>query len=519
MTTKQITAIAAAISLLITASGCGKKAAPTEKAASSATNVTIYDVGTNYIENSVSYTGELKAADSTSTVPKVSARILKINVDEGDYVNQGDVLAELDSTDLKNAYETALAGYNSALASYNSVTNSATKQATTASKNALNSAQLAYNQALENYNREKELYDSGSTLKLAEQTYNDALANYNREKELYDNDTSLVSARNNLSNAETNLETTKALYDIGAVSKNDYDTAVSTVENLRAGLETLESQKQAAYESAYSSMVKARENLSTTRLNLSASYDAAKNALNNASSALSQARENIGLTKISNESSMANANAALESAKTALATAKNNLDNTKIKAMSSGYVASKNAEIGQMASPGVAMFTIKNTNSLIAEIEVTESVIPYIQQGTKALIDVQSAGLKAIEGAVSLVNPTKNEQTGMYTVQVSINNDDEKLNIGMFADVSLITESSAAAITIPTEAIMINGEENYVYIASNDGKTAEKRVIVTGIESDDITEIVTGIEIGERVIISGQDYISDENNEINIVEE
>lgn len=519
MTLKRIIAAVSAVSIAALAAGCGKKEEPMEQAESSATNVEIYEVGTDYIENTVSYTGELKTSDSTSTVPKIGAKILKVYVDEGDYVTAGTVLAELDSTDAKNSYNSALAGYNSALASYNSVVNSSTKQATTSARNNLNTAQLSYNQALENYQREKELYESGSTLKLAEQNYNDAVSNYEREKELYDNDTSLISARNNLKTAEDNLENTTQLYEIGAVSKTEYDNAADTVENLRASLSSLESQKQSAYENAYSTMVKAEENLSTTRITLTASYDNAKNALDNAANALSQAKENIGLTEVSNSSSISNANAQLESAKTALATAKDNLDNTTVKALSSGFVASKNAEVGQMASPGVEMFAIKNTNALMAEIEVTESVIPYIHQGTKAVIDVQSAGLEGVGGTVTLVNPTKSDKTGMYTVQVEVNNDSGEMNVGMFADVRLVTEEAPDAITIPGEAIIISGEESYVYVASADGLTAEKRVITTGIESEDYTEVITGIEIGDRVIVSGQDYLSEENNEINIVTE
>lgn len=519
MTKKQFTAAAAAVCLLIAATGCAKKDMPAEQAASSAINVTVYEAGTEYIEDSVKYTGELKTSDNTSTVSKVSAKIIKVNVKEGDYVRTGDVLAELDSTDLKNSYNTALASYNSALASYNSVMNASTKQASTSAKNSLNSAQLAYNQALETYNREKELYESGSSLKLAEQSYNDAVAAYNREKELYDNDTSLISARNNLKTAETNLENTKSLYDIGAVSKYEYDTAVTNVENLRASLTSMESQKQASYDASYSTMVKAQENLSTTRLNLSASYDAARNALNNAENALAQAKENIGLTEVSNASSISTANAQLENARTALASAKDNLENTKIRAMSSGCISSKTAQVGQMASPGVELFSIKNTNALMAEIEVTESVIPLIRKGTKALISVQSAGVEGISGIVSLVNPTKNEKTGMYTVQVNIDNKNGKLNTGMFADVTLITDSTPDAVTIPSDAIILSGEESYVYVASADGMTAEKRMITTGIETGDTTEIVAGVEIGDRVIVSGQDYLSEQNNEINIVTE
>ena len=505
-------------SLLLTTAGCGKKeqaAAPETEAI----NVSVQTVGTEYLENTVKYTGELKAAETTSISAKVGARVIAVNVKEGDYVNTGDVLAELDATDIQSAYNSALAGYNSALASYNSVTTSATKQASTQAKNALNSAQLAYNQAVTNYNREKELYESGSTLKLAEQAYNDAVAAYEREKNHYENDTALVSARNSLTNAETALTNTQALYEVGAVSKLDLDNAAMAVENLRATLSSLESQKQASYEMVYSSMISAEENLRITRLNETAKLDAAKDALDNATNALNTAKENIGLTEISNKSNIETANAALENARTALNSATDNLNNTKIRALSSGYIASKNATVGQMASPGVEIFSIKNINSLIAEIQVTESVIPYIKQGTNALIDIQSAGVKGVNGVVTLVNPTKNAQTGMYTVQIDINNADGKLNVGMFADVELAVQESLDAIAVPNSAIMQEGEEYFIYTASADGKTAQKNKVTIGIESDELTEILSGINAGDRIIVSGQDYLSEDNTAINIVTE
>jgi RND family efflux transporter MFP subunit len=266
-------------------------------------------------------------------------------------------------------------------------------------------------------------------------------------------------------------------------------------------------------------MINAQENLTKARLNNSAAYDAAKNTLDKAASALNQAKENINLTAVSNKNSIATASASLESAKAALETAKNNLNNTKIKAISSGYVASKSVEVGQMAAAGTQLFTIKNTNTLVAEIEITETVIPFVSEGTKAVVNVSSAGAEDINGTVTLVNPVKNEQSGMYKVQVAVENNDSKLKIGMFAEVVLVTRTSEAAIVIPTDAILIEGEKSYVYIAMPDGKTAKKREITVGIESDSTSEIIDGIEIGDRVIISGQDYLSEENNEINIVTE
>lgn len=570
MVKKRIISILIAAALLISMAGCGKKNNQ-QQVENNATNVTVYTAGTDTLVNEVSYTGELKAADKVVISSKVNAKVVKVNVEEGDYVNEGDVLAELDTTDLKTAYDSALAGYNSALASYNSVINSATKQASTNAKNNLTSAQLAYNQALETYNREKalyeansslklaeqgyndavsaynrekELYESGSALKLAEQSYNDAVSAYNREKELYDSDASITSTKNSLATAENNLKNIQALYDIGAASKLELDNAAANVENLRASLSTVSSQRQTSYNAAYSQMVNAEENLRKARINERTAYDAAssqllqaeenlrsvrlsastaytnaKNTLDNAANSLAAARENIGLTDISNKSNMETAAASLENAKNSLKTATENLNNSKIRAISSGYVSSKTAVVGQMAAAGAELFTTKSTDKLMAEIEVTESVIPFITQGTKAVVSVSSADMDHIDGIVTTVNPTKNEKTGMYTVQVDINNTDGKLNTGMFADVKLALQESDNALTIPNTAIIQEGEEYYVYTVSPDGTNAQKQTIAVGIESDEYSEVISGIKPGDRVVVTGQSYITDDNTAVNIVTE
>lgn len=518
MTTRKILAVTLTAALILTAtSGCGKKEEP--ELAAEAVNVSLMTVGTGDLANTVSYTGELKTSDSTSNIAKVSARVEKVYVEEGDYVHAGDILAELDATSVRNAYESAKANYNSAQANYDSVINSATRQSAATAQNNLKTAQLAYDQAQENYNREKQLYDSGSAITLAQQRYDDALGAYNREKELYDNDTALVSARNSLKTAEDNLANMQELYSIGAVSKLEFDNAVTNVDNLRASLSTLESQRQASYDNAYSALTQAEENLNTTKITARASLDNAENTLNNAANSLSVARENINLTGVANESSKKTAKASLETAKTNLETAETNLADTKIRALSSGYIASKNATVGQMAAAGTELFSIKNTSSLMAEISVTESIIPQITESTKAIIAVDSAKISGIDGYVSLVNPTKNEKTGMYTVQVNIDNPDGKLNVGMFATVTLSIDSTENAIVIPNDALLVDGEDYYVYVVSSDETKAERRNITVGIENDDNTEVITGLSAGDQLIISGQDYLSDDNLDIKIVED
>ena len=450
--------------MMLSLAACGGKKDETQTEVS-ATNVEVYTAKTNTLENTVSYTGEIKAISDTSITSKVTAKIKSVHAKEGDFVTYGTVLAELDSTDIQNAYKSALAAYNSAQASYNMVVNSSTRQASANANNSLVSAQLAYEQASDNYKREKELFDKDTTITVAKNTLNDANAA---------------------------LKRTEELFDIGAASQLELDMAKNNAQNAQAAFDNTASQRQASLQNA-------------------------ENAMKNAENALRTAKENIGLTSISNSSSIESAKAALQSASTAYETAKSNLAETVIKANSTGYVATANATVGQFASAGSPLFTMKDVSSVVAQIEVTESVIPYIKEGTRATVDITSAKLNDIAGTVTLVNPTKSEKTGMYTVQVTIDNADKKINTGMFANVELVTEVADAAITIPSQALMQEDDEYFVYVADPTGKTASKVRVTIGIETEESTEILSGISSGDEVVISGQDYLSEKNNAIKIV--
>ena len=485
-----------------------------DKAESTSVNVEVYTAASMKMSDKVTYTGEIKAADSVSVSAKVSAKAASVLVDDGDYVNAGATLAVLDKTDISLAYEQALASYNSAVANYNMMVNSTAQRSTSQAEQTLEAAEIAYNTAKNNYDRELKLYEQNSAVTLAEQGYNDAVAAYERAKQLYENDTNLIAARNAYQTAQDNYKRCEELYSKGAISQLELDNSKVSKENAKASLDTVEANNKAALDGASSAMISAKESLENTKINSRAALDNAKSSLENAQSAYKNAQKNIELTKTSNVESINTAKATVDSAKAALNIAKNNLNNTSVTAPISGYIASKNISKGQMAAAGVELFTVKNSKTVDAEIKVTESVIPNVKVGTGAIVSVKSAGIENVNATVTLVNPIKDERTGMYTVKVTMDNSDNKLKVGMFADITLVTLTSDAAVVIPAASVMQSGEEFYVYIAEDN--KAHKRVVTTGIEEDDMIEITSGISVGDKVVVTGKEYITESNNDINM---
>lgn len=331
------------------------------------------------------------------------------------------------------------------------------------------SYKLAYNQALAAYN------SAVSGKKSAEANYN-SITGGSTQQSVNQLETALNAAKIAYDNALDIYNKQSELYNMGAISEVEFNTYKTNLNNAKLN-----------YDSAQTN------------------YELTKNVVVNESE--QSARAGVD-----------SAESGIQQAKAALDIAANNLNNCTVTAPISGYISAKNASKGQMVSAGMGIFTITNTSSVDVQINVTEAVIPSIDVGTKATITVSSAGLDNIEGTVSILNPVKNPATGLYTVRISIPNNDGVLKAGMIANLTLITEDHSNTLTVPSAAIMQSDADGYyVYIAN--GNTAEKRPIEIGIENDEYTEIISGINAGDKVIVNGKEYISEENKNIRIVTE
>ncbi len=207
-----------------------------------------------------------------------------------------------------------------------------------------------------------------------------------------------------------------------------------------------------------------------------------------------------------------------ENARITLEKAQKALSDTSVKAPISGYIASKNLSVGQLVSPGIELFSIKDTDKLNAEINVTESVIRSIKIGSKAVINPSSSKEGEIKGEVTSFSPAKNDKTGMYTVIIEIDNNEETVSDGMFAEIKLTLDEKEDCLTVLSDSIMEDEEgKQYVYIAEDN--KAKRVYIESGITNDKYTEVLSGIEEGMDVIVSGKEYLSEENNSIKIVKE
>ena len=188
----------------------------------------------------------------------------------------------------------------------------------------------------------------------------------------------------------------------------------------------------------------------------------------------------------------------------------------------SGLVTTVGIQRGGMAAQAQPAVVIAEGGVTEVTVSVSETVLSGIQVGDVGRIDIQSEAAP-VDGTIVTVGAAANPQTKLYDVTLSLP-EGVKPPIGTFTTVTLYTDRRADAVYVPTEAILTDGDTQYVFITTEerpekdekksdvgagDGPWADKIEITTGLIGDGITEVTSGLTGGETLVVKGQSYLSD----------
>lgn len=177
----------------------------------------------------------------------------------------------------------------------------------------------------------------------------------------------------------------------------------------------------------------------------------------------------------------------------------------------SGFVLHKNVVQGSKVAAGADLYTIGNLAKIWVTAEVYEFDAPWIAAGQTARLELPFQQGRRLEGKVDYVYPTLDPQTRTLRARLVFPNPGVNLKPGMFATVWIDVEEKPQALVVPTEAILHSGERQLVFVSLGGGRFAP-RDIVTGMEGDDHrTEVLSGLEENEVVVVSGQFLLDSES--------
>jgi RND family efflux transporter MFP subunit len=117
---------------------------------------------------------------------------------------------------------------------------------------------------------------------------------------------------------------------------------------------------------------------------------------------------------------------------------------------------------------------------------------------------------REIKGRVAYLYPVLDSTARTARARVVVANTDGFLKPGMYATVRLATPSRSA-LTVPNAALLRTGERNIVFVAMEDG-TLMPHVVELGSVAGDNTEVLAGLEPGQRIVTSAQFLLDSESN-------
>ena len=176
----------------------------------------------------------------------------------------------------------------------------------------------------------------------------------------------------------------------------------------------------------------------------------------------------------------------------------------------SGIVVEKNILAGQAVQAGQPLYTIADLSEVWVEAEVREADAGLIAEGDVATVEVSAFPGRPLRGRVEYVYPTLQAQARTLKARIAIANPDGRLKPGMYATVRL-SAPGRTALTVPTSAILNTGERRVVFVDMAGGAITPHEVEI-GRVAGEYTEVLSGLEPGQRVVTSAQYMLDSESN-------
>lgn len=205
-------------------------------------------------------------------------------------------------------------------------------------------------------------------------------------------------------------------------------------------------------------------------------------------------------------------NAQVETAAANLQNAKTQMSYCNITAPFSGYITKKLLDRGTyVSSTGASqntIFVLSGIKKLKILVNVLEKDIQLLDRVSTAEIKTDAYPDRIFTGKFNKISQSLDLGTRTMPVQIDIDNSDEVLKPGMFAKVQLTLVENTDVIKIPSQCVLKDGEKFYVYIVGDD-MTIIKKYVEVGIISNNETEIINGVNESDRIVIVGQELVSD----------
>jgi membrane fusion protein, copper/silver efflux system len=178
----------------------------------------------------------------------------------------------------------------------------------------------------------------------------------------------------------------------------------------------------------------------------------------------------------------------------------------------SGYVLHKTIQQGSFVQAGKDLYHLGNLDEIWIIADLYEFDIPFLKLGNEVEIELTNLPGQKLSGKIDYIYPTLKAKTRTQQIRIELKNDDHKLKPGMFATLNIQSEIFENVLAIPSEAIIHSGSREIVFLSLGNGNY-QAQEITSGVidDIDGYTQVISGLQENEVVVVSGQFLLDSES--------
>jgi len=156
---------------------------------------------------------------------------------------------------------------------------------------------------------------------------------------------------------------------------------------------------------------------------------------------------------------------------------------------------------GVRIDQGQELFKVMEYEHLLMDVKLPEKHLPEVTLNQVVQITNYNMAQDTIVGKISQISPVIDTETRTFQSVLQINNDKKLLRPGMFIKAAILSEQRDSTIVIPKETIISRQDGKVVFTVEN-GIATEKK-ITTGLENQDVIEVLNGLKVNDRLVVTG----------------
>lgn len=197
------------------------------------------------------------------------------------------------------------------------------------------------------------------------------------------------------------------------------------------------------------------------------------------------------------------AEARFKQAQANLESAQNQVAYTDLYADHDGVVTEILAEVGQVIAQGQTVFRVARTHEKEVAVSVPENRLAALREPNELGVKLWAYPDKVFQGKIREISPKADPATRTYTLKVSIIDPDERVQLGMTANVLFNRKQNHNVATLPLSALHTLKNQAAVWVVDNQTQTVNLVTVELGEFVDNQVTILSGLQSGQWVVTAG----------------